>query len=94
MSIDYNRYNPLPISPQEWREIAGHPDIQEMWNLDAEQDPAEACQPFCYGAKFDFMSGGPGYFGDLFVLVGDGLSAHPVIVCHNLVTKQLKVLDF
>ncbi len=90
-----DRYNnPQPLSPQEWQEIAGHPTIQEMWGFDAEHGPAEARQPFCYGTKFDFISDSPGYSGDLFVLVGAGLSAHPVVVCRNSVSKQLDILDF
>lgn len=33
-----------------------------------------------YGARFDFVSGGPGYCGDLFIIYGDALSGQPLLL--------------
>lgn len=43
-----------------------------------------------YGVKFDFTSGGPGYCGDMFILMGDALSAPPMVLIRDDQTKQLK----
>ena len=44
-----------------------------------------------YGVKFDFVSGSPGYVGDLFILLGDALS-DPMTLIRDDDTKKLKVL--
>jgi hypothetical protein len=33
-----------------------------------------------YGAKFNFVSGGPGYEGDVLVIHGDSLSGRPFVL--------------
>ena len=67
---------PQEISIAEWEEIVQVPEIRESWGL--EDETAEQFAEFVYGAKFDFVSGGPGYFGDLYVLHGDALSGGPM----------------
>jgi hypothetical protein len=62
---------PQEISMKEWKEIIQMPAVRESWGLDDET--AEEFANMAYGAKFDFVSGGPGYVGDLYVLHGDAL---------------------
>jgi hypothetical protein len=67
---------PLEISSAEWDEITGLPFIQELWG----HTDAEDLRSLIYGVKFDFVSGSPGYCGDLFILQGDALTEHPPVV--------------
>ena len=63
---------PQDISAVEWVEIMQLPAIREAWGLDEHETP-EAFADMVYGVKFHFVSGGPGYVGDLFILHGDAL---------------------
>lgn len=69
--MDHN--TPHKLTESEWREIANFPVVREAWGLDNDVDPLEwaALQ---YGVRFDFTSGGPGYFGDLYITQGDALN--------------------
>jgi hypothetical protein len=62
---------PQEISMKEWKEIMQLPVVRDSWGLD-DETPEEFAN-MAYGAKFDFVSGGPGYVGDLYVLHGDAL---------------------
>ena len=44
-------------------------DIRESWGIHDSTTPPEV-----YTAKFNFVSGSPGYVGDLFVLQGSHLT--------------------
>ena len=48
------------------------PAVKESWGLTGDETPEEFAA-MAYGAKFDFVSGGPGYVGDLYILCGDAL---------------------
>lgn len=63
---------PQPLSIKEWREVLEVPTVRESWGLFGDESPEEFAG-MVYGAKFDFVSGGPGYVGDLYVLCGDAL---------------------
>jgi hypothetical protein len=67
---------PQEISIAEWEEIIQVPEIRESWGL--ENETAEQFAGIAFGAKFDFVSGGPGYAGDLYVIHGDALSSEPM----------------
>lgn len=69
---------PQDISIAEWQEITQVPEVRESWGL--ENETAEQFAGVVYGAKFDFVSGGPGYFGDLYVLQDDALSEPFVLI--------------
>ena len=56
---------------QEWKELMQVPAIRESWGLDDETP--EQFAGMAYGVKFDFVSGAPGYVGELYVLQGDAL---------------------
>ena len=64
---------PLEISTAEWKEIMEMPAIRESWGIEDDETP-EQFADMVYGVKFDFVSGGPGYVGDLYLLVGDAVS--------------------
>ncbi len=70
---------PHPLSADEWNEIAAIEAVREAWGL-GEDDTGADLAGFIYGARFDFASGGPGYWGDLYILQGDCLTGHPPLV--------------
>lgn len=71
--------NPKNITESEWKEIVALPAIRDAWALDDDPDPLEFAS-LVYGAKFDFVSGGPGYVGDMYVIQGDALTKVSPIV--------------
>lgn len=65
-------HTPQALSIEEWKEVMEVPEVRESWGL----SPDEIIEVFAsmvYAAKFDFVSGTPGYAGDLFILCGDSL---------------------
>jgi hypothetical protein len=54
------------------------PAVRDDWGLTDET--LEEFASSVYGVKFDFVSGGPGYFGDLYILQGDALTDVPPVV--------------
>jgi hypothetical protein len=70
--------NPHNLTEAEWRELGNLPVIRESWGLEDGQNPLDLAS-LAYGTKFDFVSGGPGYVGELYVLLGDSLG-EPVIL--------------
>jgi hypothetical protein len=70
---------PKHISLAEWTEIIQLPVIRESWGLDEKETPEQFADKV-YGVKFDFMSGGPGYAGDLYILHGDALGEPVVLI--------------
>jgi hypothetical protein len=71
--------NPRQITDLEWQEIAAVPAVREAWGLADDVTPPEFAS-IVYGARFNFLSGGPGYSGDLFVLQGDAITEAPPMV--------------
>ena len=70
--------NPHTLTEAEWRELGSLTVVRESWGLQDDQDSIElAC--LAYGARFDFVSGTPGYVGDLYLLQGDALSEPMVL---------------
>ena len=83
---------PKTLTTAEWNEIAALPLVRDAWGLDGD-DPGTAgalLDSMTYGAKFDFTSGSPGYVGELFVLIGDGLDV-PLVLSRDTSTRALKV---
>ena len=70
---------PQTITEVEWIEIAGLRAVREAWDLEDDADPAEFASTV-YGARFKFVSGGPGYIGDIYILQGDALAEVPPMV--------------
>jgi hypothetical protein len=64
---------PHTLTSTEWREIMAAPVVRESWGIDDEMTIGEFSS-LVYAAKFRFVSGSPGYVGDLFILQGDVLT--------------------
>jgi hypothetical protein len=70
---------PQDISLAEWEEVIQLPVIRESWGLDEKETPGQFAD-MVYGVKFDFVSGAPGYVGDLYILLGDALGEPMVLI--------------
>jgi hypothetical protein len=66
---------PYALSKVEWQEIAELPEVREAWGLN--EETGEDFAEITYGVKFKFVSGIPGYTGDLYILQGDTLTGDP-----------------
>lgn len=55
------------------------PAIRQAWGLAADEG-GEHLASVCYGAKFDFVTGGPGWAGDLFVIHDDAFGGPPFVL--------------
>ncbi len=70
---------PYPLTMAEWKELMAIPFVREGWGLDDNTSPEEFAS-LVYAAKFNFVSGSPGYVGDLYILQGDHLTGEPPFV--------------
>ena len=85
---------PKKISPKEWQEILTVKDIQDMWGVWIEGSDAITAKEFSeqvYGVKFNFVSGSPGYCGDVFILMGEAFD-QPVTLFRDYSAGRLTVL--
>ena len=64
---------PYPLTKAEWKEIMAIPDTRESWGIEDNWTLADFSAEV-YAAKFKFVSGSPGYVGDLFILQGSHLT--------------------
>jgi len=62
---------PKALTSKEIKEIAAMEDIQQMWGAENAAEMEEMLDTQVYAVKFKYQSGGPGYIGDLYILVGD-----------------------
>jgi hypothetical protein len=69
---------PHPLTNAEWNEIMAIPVVRESWGIEDDMTSADFSAQV-YAAKFNFVSGSPGYVGDLFILQGDGGEAPLVL---------------
>ena len=69
----------MEISDAEWREIMQLPEVSAGWGLE-EDATVEDFKSAVYGVKFDFISGSPGYFGELYIIQDDALQAPLVFI--------------
>ena len=78
----------MEIAPHAWEEIMQVPKVIHAWGLDSlNQDGDFGPKEFsnsAYGVKFNYVTGGPGYSGDLFLLTGDGLVTYPLVLMREL----------
>ena len=66
---------PIEITLPEWKEIMDIEEVKDSWGL--ENETPEEFASLAYGVKFDFMSGSPGYVGDLYIVQADCLTGDP-----------------
>jgi hypothetical protein len=64
---------PYALTQNEIKEIAGMPDIRQMWGAEDEAEMEKLLENDVYAVKFNYRPGGPGYAGDYFILQGDAL---------------------
>jgi hypothetical protein len=62
---------PKALTKDEINEIASIEAVQEMWGATNIEEMTEQLRQGIYAVKFDFVSGSPGYVGDLYILIGD-----------------------
>ena len=62
---------PKALTSKEIKEIAAMDGIQQMWGAENAAEMEEMLDTQVYAVKFKYQSGGPGYIGDLYILVGD-----------------------
>jgi hypothetical protein len=65
-----NKPEDIPLA--EWREIMEVQEVKESWGL-TDETPEEFAANV-YAVKFHFISGSPGYVGDLYIIQGDTLT--------------------
>jgi hypothetical protein len=83
-------YKPKAITKDEWREIAAVQEVREGWGIESEED-SENVRAGIYAAKFEeYMTDGPGYAGELYVLIG-GVPETPVVIIRR--KGQLVAVD-
>jgi len=83
--------NPHSLNAEEWKEIASIPTVRESWGIVDDSD-IESFKMQVYAAKFHFVSGSPGYVGDLFILQGDVLTGDAPLVLQRGPEGKLFVL--
>jgi hypothetical protein len=72
-------------------EIIQIPEVKESWGLRDESPEKFASD--VYGVKFNFVSGSPGYIGDLYILQGDVLTGDPPLILGRYDGKLQPVYD-
>ena len=70
---------PYPLSEEDWKQVIAIPAVREAWGLEDDVSPSDFAGTV-YGVKLKFVSGSPGYFGDLYILQGDALTGDPPMV--------------
>ena len=79
---------PKALTSKEIKEIAAMEDIQQMWGAENAAEMEEMLDTQVYAVKFKYQSGGPGYIGDLYILVGD-TPDEPVRLIRTKATLQI-----
>jgi hypothetical protein len=82
---------PHSLTSTEWREIMSIPVIRESWGIEDRMSVSDFSSQV-YAARFEFISGSPGYVGDLFILQGDTLTGDAPFVLRRDETGKLIVL--
>lgn len=77
----------MELTFEEKKEIAAMDGVREMWGAEDDKEMLDLLNSSIYAVKFDFVSGGPGYCGDLFILHGDALG-EPI----NLIRDETRAL--
>jgi hypothetical protein len=83
---------PHPLSPEEWAELIQVPEIRESWGIEEDEAPEQFAQ-MVYAAKFHFVSGSPGYVGDIFIVQGDVLTGDAPFVLLRTKNGKLELAN-
>ena len=71
---------PQRLSEEETREICQIGFIRESWGARNAEEMRQIFDDSIYAVKFAFVSGSPGYIGDLYILQGDVLTGDAPII--------------
>jgi hypothetical protein len=72
---------PKELSSTDIQEIAGLKDIQEMWGAGSAKEMADLLDTDICAVKFpQYMTDGPGYGGELYLLMGGDLGAPLMLI--------------
>ena len=72
--------NPRSLTEQEWDEVYQQPYVRTLWDLRNENGfTVDDWKDSVYAVHFDFVSGSPGYAGDLYLIQGDYLADVPPV---------------
>jgi hypothetical protein len=82
---------PHSLTSREWQEIMTIPVIRESWGIEDSMSVSDFSSQV-YAARFEFISGSPGYVGDLFILQGDTLTGDAPFVLRRDEAGKLIVL--
>lgn len=82
--------DPIKLSVDEKKEIAMREKLWERSGVENADDMLDVLdQSYC--VKFSFMSGGPGYYGDLFIIQPDTLDGAPISLTRGQNRKLVEV---
>jgi hypothetical protein len=81
-------HEPIQLSDAEWQEIMAIPEVREGWGFDQDSS-VEDFKSLVYGVKFDYITGGPGYSGDLYIIQADDLQPPLLFIRRNGALKRL-----
>jgi hypothetical protein len=84
---------PYALTNAEINEIAAIGAVQQMWGAETSDDMAEILQHNAYAVRFDFISGSPGYCGDVFLIIGDALT-NPLMLIRVDGRGSLKIVEW
>jgi len=95
--IEQNK--PQEVNDSEWRQIFNLKVVQQSWGI--EEDTKQNYErtflnwkATVYLAKFNFMSGSPGYVGPLFLLHGDHIVGPAITITQNERNELYDVEEF
>ena len=84
---------PHTLTSAEISEIAAIRGVQEMWGAETADEMADILQHSSYAVRFDFISGSPGYCGDVFLIIGDALT-NPLMLIRADGRGPLKIVKW
>jgi hypothetical protein len=62
---------PMALTSEEIKEIAAMDDVRQRWGAESAPEMEGMLETQVYAVKFKYQSGGPGYVGDLYILLGE-----------------------
>lgn len=77
-----NTHQPRVPLPKDWADLAGNPTVRHAWGL-ADDERGEDLAAVCDNAKFDFVTGGPGWAGELIMLHDDAFGGPPFVFARS-----------
>lgn len=70
--------NPRALTQSEWVEVHQQPEVRSLWGIE-KSETVDSFRESVFAVHFDFVSGSPGYVGDLYLIQGDYLGDVPPV---------------